>query len=258
MGGSDATWSRDDAEFEIRWLRDAWRECSPPVHTKTEKVPGRGAARNTDARHSRMTNGNSKSCPSQPTSTSQSTASHLRKGESSGNHPCNSFLPLRIHLNSILPFQRANVLRSQGFTPDNNPELQNLLRFISNLHTQQAQQSGVFRSMLILRWLNFTTHSPPHTTGTSKSRSFSCCKWPPFRPTAGTAHLERNGRLPSEFSRLWFLPDKSFSPWAFHYSSLVHSGADKRPPRTNSCLQDFAAWSTGFCGAPEHYPPPSV
>ncbi|KAF8499112.1 SNF2 family N-terminal domain-containing protein [Russula emetica] len=38
--------------------------------------------------------------------------------------------------------QRANVLRSQGFTPDNNPELQNLLRFISNLQAQQAQQNA--------------------------------------------------------------------------------------------------------------------
>jgi hypothetical protein len=229
-----------------------------PVHTKTEKVPGRGAARNTDARQSRMTNGNSKSRPSQPTSASQSTASHLRKGESSGNRQCNSFLPLRIHFNSIVTFQRANALRSQGFTPDNNPELQNLLRFISNLHTQQTQQSGVFPSMLILHWLNFTPHSPPRTTGASKFRSFSCCKWPPFRPTAGTAHPEWNGRLPSEFSRFWFLPDKSSSPWAFHYPSLVYTRADKRSPRTNSCLQDFAAWSTSICGAPEHYPSSSV
>ncbi|KAH9994378.1 P-loop containing nucleoside triphosphate hydrolase protein [Russula vinacea] len=38
--------------------------------------------------------------------------------------------------------QRANVLRSQGFTPDNNPELANLIRFITNLQSQQAQQSA--------------------------------------------------------------------------------------------------------------------
>ena len=174
-------------------------------HTKTEKVPGRGAARNTDARQSRMTNGNSQSRPSQSTSASQSTAppeSRLRKGESSGNHPGYSFLPpLRIHFNSHLTFQRANVLRSQGFTPDNNQELQNLLRFISNLHTQQAQQSGVFPSMpLILRWLNFTLHSSPRTTRTSKSRPISCRKWPPFPPTAGATHPQWNGRLPSKFS----------------------------------------------------------
>ena len=174
-------------------------------HTKSEKVPGRDAARNTDARHSRMTNGNSQSRPSQSTSASQSAASpesRLRKGESSANHPGYSFLfPLRIHFHSRLTFQRANVLRSQGFTPDNNPELANLLRFISNLQSQQAQQSGVFSSMCsILHQLNFTLHSPPHTPGTSKSRSISCCKWPPFPPTAGTAHPERYNRLPSKFS----------------------------------------------------------
>jgi hypothetical protein len=57
----------------------------------------------------------------------------------------NPFLfPLRIYFSSNSTFQRANVLRSQGFTPDNNPELQNLLRFISNLQAQQAQQNGMF------------------------------------------------------------------------------------------------------------------
>ncbi|KAH9964520.1 SNF2 family N-terminal domain-containing protein [Russula dissimulans] len=39
-------------------------------------------------------------------------------------------------------FHRANVLRSQGFTPDNNQELQHLIRFISNLQNQQAQQNA--------------------------------------------------------------------------------------------------------------------
>ncbi|KAH9177014.1 SNF2 family N-terminal domain-containing protein [Lactarius sanguifluus] len=38
--------------------------------------------------------------------------------------------------------QRAAALRSQGFTQDNNPELANLLRFISNLQSQQAQQNA--------------------------------------------------------------------------------------------------------------------
>ncbi|KAI9512303.1 SNF2 family N-terminal domain-containing protein [Russula earlei] len=38
-------------------------------------------------------------------------------------------------------FNRANLLRSQGFTAENNQELHNLLRFISNFQNQQAQQS---------------------------------------------------------------------------------------------------------------------
>ncbi len=54
------------------------------------------------------------------------------------------FPSLYAYTSSHMTFQRANVLRSQGFTPDNNPELQNLLRFISNLQTQQAQQNGMF------------------------------------------------------------------------------------------------------------------
>lgn len=60
--------------------------------TKNQKrSPGRGAARHTDARHSRMTNGDSQSRSSQPTSASRSTTtsaeSRLRKGESTGNRP---------------------------------------------------------------------------------------------------------------------------------------------------------------------------
>jgi hypothetical protein len=148
----------------------------------------------------------------------------------------NPFLfPLRIYFNSHSTFQRANVLRSQGFTPDNNPELQNLLRFISTLQAQQAQQNGMFPFTLhiLLRYLNFTLHSPPHTSRTSKSRSISCCKWPPLPPTAGTAYLERNDCLPSKFSWFRFLPDESSSPWALHYPSLVHTGTDKRPSCTN-------------------------
>ncbi|KAI0252671.1 SNF2 family N-terminal domain-containing protein [Lactifluus subvellereus] len=38
--------------------------------------------------------------------------------------------------------QRVNLLRSQGFTPDNNFELRELLRFISGLQAQQAQQNA--------------------------------------------------------------------------------------------------------------------
>ena len=52
------------------------------------------------------------------------------------------FLP-HIHLTSHFNFQRIHQLRSQGFTPDNNQELQTLIRFITNLQTQQAQQNGV-------------------------------------------------------------------------------------------------------------------
>jgi hypothetical protein len=201
------------------------------THENLKKGPGRGAARNTDARQSRMTNGDSKSRPSQPTPASQSTASsesRLRKGESSGNRPGQPFsLPFAHILHSHLTFQRANALRSQGFTPDNNPELQNLLRFISNLQTQQAQQNGMFPFMNhILRQLNLILHSPPHTPRTSEFRSISCCKWPPFPPSAGTAHLEWNDCLPSKFSWFWFLPNECSSPWAFHYPSLIHTGTD--------------------------------
>jgi ATP-dependent helicase STH1/SNF2 len=55
---------------------------------------------------------------------------------------------VRLHLSPVPPsyldtLQRANSLRSQGFTPDNNQELANLLRFISTLQSQQAQQNGM-------------------------------------------------------------------------------------------------------------------
>src|SRR6266702_1994956 len=77
-----------------------------------------------------------------------------------------AIIQVRLHLSPVylLPFkslhtlQRAALLRSQGFTQDNNQELANLLRFISNLQSQQAQQNGMFLS---LPHLTLCSTNPP-------------------------------------------------------------------------------------------------
>lgn len=101
----------------------------------------------------RMTNGNSESFSSQPTPTSQSTTStehRVRKGKGSGYLPGMPSPKPRSALSLTRTLQRASLLRSQGFTPDNNQELSNLLRFISTLQSQQAQQNGMFLSLYSL------------------------------------------------------------------------------------------------------------
>ena len=62
---------------------------------------------------------------------------------------CSTLVPCAYTSIHILKIQRAHHLRAQGFTAENNQELQNLLRFISNLQTQHAQQNGVFIHRLI-------------------------------------------------------------------------------------------------------------
>jgi ATP-dependent helicase STH1/SNF2 len=98
-----------------------------------------------------MTNGNSESFSSQPTPTAQSTAAtehRLRKGKGSGYFPSMPLPYASLTLDSLDTLQRATLLRSQGFTPDNNQELANLLRFISTLQSQQAQQNGMLHLTL--------------------------------------------------------------------------------------------------------------
>ena len=60
---------------------------------------------------------------------------------------------------SIHTLQRATLLRSQGFTPDNNQELANLLRFISTLQSQQAQQNGILYPSSTLHYVVLLTRS---------------------------------------------------------------------------------------------------
>jgi len=62
---------------------------------------------------------------------------------------CSPLTPCAYTFHSHFKIQRAHHLRAQGFTAENNQELQNLLRFISNLQTQQAQQNGAFINRLI-------------------------------------------------------------------------------------------------------------
>jgi len=88
---NDATCHVMNSEIEKK-VAEEWgsRLFSRRVNTSDTKNP-ETVARHTDARHSRMTNGDSKSRSSQPTSASRSTTtsaeSRLRKGESPGNRP---------------------------------------------------------------------------------------------------------------------------------------------------------------------------
>jgi hypothetical protein len=112
---------------------------------ETKTRPGRGAP----GSPTRDPYGDPKSCSSQPSSASQSTTSAEschRQGKSSGNSPGDPAFYPTFSLSHYSTLQRVNHLRSQGFTPDNNHELRELLRFISNLQAQQAQQSGPFSS----------------------------------------------------------------------------------------------------------------
>jgi hypothetical protein len=136
---------------------------------------------------------------------------------------------------------------------------------ISSVSSQTSRTSKLSRMVcfsttrrIFPRWLNITTHSPPHRPRTSESRSLSCCKWPPRPPTTGTAYSEWNDSIPSEFPYLWSIPVQPSSPRAFYYPGLVHTGTDKRSSRPNSRLQDFTTWPPGFCRAAEYYPPISV
>ena len=143
----DATWSRDESENENGWLSAAWREERTADRRKPRRVPN-GAARNTDARQF----ANDKwRLPISPITTNFSFSINsviriqpMQRREFRQSSMLTLFPSLYAYTSSHMTFQRANVLRSQGFTPDNNPELQNLLRFISNLQTQQAQQNGMF------------------------------------------------------------------------------------------------------------------
>jgi hypothetical protein len=106
-----------------------------------------------------------------------------------------------------------------------------------------------------LHWLHFTPNSSNHSPRTPKSRTFPRCEWTPSPPTTDTAHSEWNDRLPPKFPRFWFISSTS---WAFHHTSLIHTGADKHPPRTNPSIQDPTTGSPGSCRATEYYPPLSV
>ena len=132
---------------------------------------------------------------------------------------------VRLHLSPIPPsylntLQRANQLRSQGFTPDNNQELANLLRFISTLQSQQAQQNGMLyltlccsTNPLFTARLVLQEHSAPDPSLVVNGHSsLSQQPQPTLNGTNSSAHPSlASGSLPPDPSH----PGPSTTPVSF-------------------------------------------